>query len=205
MTNEEWIKHMLTEQPDGADVLSWGDVRNADALEAMHLGGEPRTLTLRKIVKKGREGKKIAMLHWKELPNLPYCSQKTNQELLSRMFGTDPQKMIGKRVTLVEDKDTFGGKVVDCIRICGSPDLEKDCEHTVVYAASTGRKPKTFRLTRTVLADSAPPKERGNIESALSTIEKWTGETAPLKAKLNAMEWSKEDRVRIAEALKGKK
>lgn len=204
MTNEEWIKHMLTEQPDGADVLSWGDVRSADALEAMHLGGEPRTLTIRKIVKKGREGKKIAMLHWKELPALPYCSQKTNQELLSRMFGPDPQKMLGKRVTMVEDKDTFGGKIVDCIRICGSPDLEKDCEHTVVYAASTGRKPKTFKLTRTVLADPAPPKERGNIESALKTIAGWAGDLKELRAGLNKYEWTKEERVQIKDALEGK-
>jgi 50S ribosomal subunit-associated GTPase HflX len=46
-----------------------------------------------------------------------------------------------------------------------------------------------------------PTKPRGDITSALSTIEKWSGDVAPLKKGLGEKQWEKEERAQIKAAL----
>lgn len=50
----------------------------------------------------------------------------TNGQCLREMFGKRVQEWVGKRVMLCPEQDRFGGKLVDAIRIYGSPDLTDD-------------------------------------------------------------------------------
>jgi hypothetical protein len=111
-------------------------------------------------------------------------------------------------LTLFSDPEVqFGGIAVGGIRISHMSHI--DSESASVPLINKRGSKKLFQVRRLATQKPAPeeppPKERGNIESALGTIEKWAGDTAPLKAKLNAMEWTKEERAQIAEALRGKR
>jgi hypothetical protein len=71
---------------------------------------------------------------------------KTNGECFRAMFGRKVADWIGKRITLVPATDRFGSKIVDCIRVAGSPDIESAIE---VEITMPRKKPKMIRLERT--------------------------------------------------------
>jgi hypothetical protein len=76
----------------------------------------------------------------------------TNGQCFRAMFGKRVPDWIGKRVTLRPDRDRFGGKVVDCIRIAGSPDIAEALE---VEIALPRKKPRMVRLEKTTTKPAA--------------------------------------------------
>lgn len=215
MTNDEWIKAMRAGIPEEGEfpISSYDDLHPGRFLKCGHLRGENRTLTVVRFKgeKMGmKDGKPVVngIMSFKEIDK-QYATQKTNEALLRAMFGDDPAAVVGKRVTLRPGTTRGkGGKTVDAIRIAGSPDMTEDkIERTVEYAERSGRRPETFTLTRTRLDTDReqtrePTKPRGDIASALSTIEKWAGDVAPLKKGLGDSSWTKEEKMQIAEAVK---
>ena len=77
---------------------------------------------------------------------------KVNAVAIRAMFGSDVQQWIGKRVTLFPD--TWNGE--PCIRIWGSPDIERDIE---VEIALPRRRP--FKKTMHVVTKGKPSSEAG--------------------------------------------
>jgi hypothetical protein len=73
----------------------------------------------------------------------------TNGQCIKAMFGPKIADWIGKRLTLCteKDRDPGGNGMVDCIRIAGSPDIERDM---TIEIKMPRRKPKTRRLTKTM-------------------------------------------------------
>lgn len=55
-----------------------------------------------------------------------WVANKTNGHCIQRMFGKLIKNWIGKRITLYPTTTKFGPNVVDCIRVWGSPDIERD-------------------------------------------------------------------------------
>jgi hypothetical protein len=216
MTNDEWIKAMRAGIPEEGEfpISSYDDLHPGRFLKCGHLKGEPRTLTIvrykgEKMGMKNGRPQVQGIMTFKEIEK-QYCTQKTNEALLRAMFGDDPAAVVGKRVTFRPGKTRGkGGGIVEAIRIAGSPDMTVDeLEHTVEYAEKSMRKPETFTLTKTKLdtdrgqaKQPEPTKPRGDIASALSTIEKWSGDVAPLKKGLGEKQWEKEERVQIKAAL----
>jgi len=58
----------------------------------------------------------------------------TNGQCLKGMFGKKVQSWVGKRITIKPDKTKMMGETVDCIRLHGSPDIEKDMKVTISLA-----------------------------------------------------------------------
>jgi hypothetical protein len=179
----------------------------SDQLNADDLVGGPM-LAVVTSVKESGDQKQPIWIYLDGYPGRPWKPCLTQRRVLLQLWGKYAEKYVGRTVEFFRDPNVvYGGEKVGGIRVQALSDITKD-EWVVV---SESQKKRTQYLVKRLDVKTAPvvptdpPKERGNIESALSTIEKWTGDTAPLKAKLNAMEWSKEDRVRISEALKGKK
>lgn len=92
----------------------------------------------------GDDGKKVkAILHFKETEKaLVMC--KTNGMCIRDMFGKTLTNWVGKRVTLFED--TWNGE--PCIRIWGSPDIERDFD---VEVALPRRRPFKKTMHRVVI------------------------------------------------------
>lgn len=57
---------------------------------------------------------------------------KTNAMKIAELLGPETDAWIGKRVTMYPTRDRMGGKMVDCIRIKGSPDAVKHDDDGVV-------------------------------------------------------------------------
>ena len=97
-------------------------------IKAGELLGRKVTLTiadvdLEELMGEDNKPKQKAALTFKETPKqLVMC--KTNGISIKAMFGTKLAEWIGKRVTLFPD--TWNGE--PCIRIWGSPDIERDIE-----------------------------------------------------------------------------
>jgi len=64
----------------------------------------------------------------------------TNGQCLRAMFGRDPQSWVGKRVTLVPERDRFGPEMVDAIRVLGSPDIESDVDAVIKMPRKKDRR-----------------------------------------------------------------
>lgn len=56
---------------------------------------------------------------------------KTNGLCLKAMFGRKLGDWIGKRIVIFQGTTKFGSDTVDCIRIWGSPDIQKDLSVTI--------------------------------------------------------------------------
>jgi hypothetical protein len=83
---------------------------------------------------------------------------KTNGLCLKAMFGRKLADWTGKRITLQADKTKFGKDTVDCIRIHGSPDIERDMQVTINLPR---KKPFQMTMVRTVReAPAAQPAEQ---------------------------------------------
>jgi hypothetical protein len=87
----------------------------------------------------------------------------TNGQSIKAMFGPKIADWIGKRLTLCteKDRDPGGNGMVDCIRIAGSPDIERD---VTIEIKMPRRKPKMRKLTKTLpkgapKAAQQPPEE----------------------------------------------
>lgn len=87
---------------------------------------------------------------------------RTNAECLKGMFGRETDVWIGKRVTLFPApfNDPFGGDQTTCLRIRGSPDLERD---TPVEVKLPRKRPATVvmkatgKKTKAAAPKASPP------------------------------------------------
>jgi hypothetical protein len=114
-------------------------------LKAADLNGKDVTLTISAVVvdelvgDKGTEMKGLLSFAGKKKQ---LVLNKTNGLCLKQMFGRETDAWVGKRVTIFPT--TFNDE--PCIRVKGSPDLDKD----VTFELKLPRKaPKTTTLTRT--------------------------------------------------------
>ncbi|MFA4972798.1 MAG: hypothetical protein WC683_09310 [bacterium] len=57
---------------------------------------------------------------------------KTNAMAIAELLGPETDNWTGKRITMFPTRDRMGGKMVDCIRIKGSPDAVKHDSDGVV-------------------------------------------------------------------------
>jgi len=128
-------------------------------IKAGDLTGKQVTVTITDIALdelEGDAGKKVkGIISFKESPK-QLCLNKTNGLCLRAMFGRKLSDWVGKRVTLFPS--SWNGE--DCIRIWGSPDIERD-EEIVVQLP---RKKPTKMTMHKVGKASPPPREPGADE-----------------------------------------
>jgi hypothetical protein len=68
--------------------------------------------------RKFEKGSKIVLSFQEETRQ--FVVNLTNSNVISEMYGRDPDKWIGKTITLTAGKTEFGGKLVDCIKVKGA-------------------------------------------------------------------------------------
>jgi hypothetical protein len=147
-------------------------------------------------------------IHLESHPGRPWKPCLTQRRLLVRLWGDGAGKSyVGRTVELMCDpKVVWAGANVGGIRIYALSHIEKE----EWVAVSESKNKRTQYLVRKIDAlpdtkakqPAEPTKPRGDIASALSTIEKWSGDVAPLKKGLGDSSWTKEEKMQIAEAVK---
>jgi len=127
-------------------------------LKAGLFKGKPVTLTIKEVYRDelptdggGEEKRPVVAFKGTERE---LALNSTNAQCLRALWGDKPQEWVGHRVTLVPEQDYFGREKVDCIRVGGSPELERD---QVVEIKLPRKKPKK----RTLKATSNGAAERG--------------------------------------------
>jgi hypothetical protein len=133
------------EQP----VVDFDDLYPGRFLKCGLLHGQQVTYTITHVTRdelEGEKGKKIhGILRFKEIAE-ELTLNRTNGICLREMFGRNVADWIGKRVTLRPDRAKLGPKMVDCIRVHGSPDIDGDLEAEITLPR---KKPFTMRLVCT--------------------------------------------------------
>lgn len=88
---------------------------------------------------------------------------RTNAECVKGMFGRETDEWIGKRVTFYPApfSDPFTGEQTTCIRVRGSPDIDKD---VTVEVTLPRKKPMRVALKKT--ASAKPGKTNGKAKAA---------------------------------------
>jgi hypothetical protein len=114
---------------DSKEVTHVDDMFPTAYIKAGELGGNKATYTIKHIEARAFEGDKGKQ--WKGIATFEEIEQqwtinKTNMLCIKEMFGALVPAWYGKRVVLFPTKDRFGREVVDCIRVWGSPDIERD-------------------------------------------------------------------------------
>jgi hypothetical protein len=105
-----------------------------------------------------------------------FVLNKTNACLIVQMFGKNPNTWRGKRVTIYPTQCRFGPKMVDCIRVFGSPDVTED----VTVAEKIGRSmlKTTLRAVKGSKPEAAPPPPQDEPpeqeEPDSSVLEAWS-------------------------------
>lgn len=128
---------------------TWDEAFPGRFIRAETLQGRPRTLTITDLYleelpedDKDKAPEDHLIAAFKETKReLRLC--KTNGLALAAMFGTDPPKWIGHRVTFFPTKAMFGREQVDAIRVYGSPELEHDTSFDLKLPR---RKPQKVQL-----------------------------------------------------------
>lgn len=88
---------------------------------------------------------------------------KTNGLCLKGMFGRKLGDWIGKRIVIFQGTTKFGADTVDCIRIWGSPDIERDMAVTITLPR---KKPFTMTMHKTNGGRAAETREPGADDEA---------------------------------------
>lgn len=139
-----------------------------DHLKAGHFE-QPRTLTIEAIGHKpmkdenGIEKIKV-ILKFREEP-LSHVACKTNGICIREILGNHVPSWIGKRVTL--HASTWNNE--PCIRVYGSPELERDKE---VIVSLPRRKPFTMLLRATGQRQAAPALQQASKPAATPKVER---------------------------------
>jgi hypothetical protein len=129
-------------------------------LAASEFGGKPWTAQIQDssiVSAEDDEGhpcekQTLVLVRAQGFPEPPWGTKRSalvnqsNRQLLRAMFGSDPNAVIGKRVTLFPTKTRMKGAPVDCWRVAGSPDLERDLQ-TEIHLPR--RKPIQVKLVKT--------------------------------------------------------
>jgi hypothetical protein len=126
------------------DELMYHQAFPARFLEAAMLMGKQVLVTIEgaRIQRlEGEKGEKDTLVLKFAGKEKEFVCNKTNGFCMKTMFGPSISKWIGKRIVIFPTKAEFGKKMVDAIRILGSPDISED----IPVSARIGRK--QFRHT----------------------------------------------------------
>ena len=113
----------------------WKRLINPDYLGAYSLeAGKDMVLTIASVQREmitGTGGKKeeCPVCHWKE-DQKPMIFNVVNMKTIAKMYGSDTDGWIGKRVQIYATTTKFGGDTVECLRIRKDPpeDVQIACE-----------------------------------------------------------------------------
>jgi hypothetical protein len=97
---------------------------------------------------------------------------KTNCYLIVQMFGKNPNTWPGKRITLYPTTCRFGPKMVDCIRVYGSPDVTEDKTVTERIGRST-LKATIHAVKPGAKAPPPPPAKEAGFEPSPEVLDRW--------------------------------
>lgn len=160
-------------------------------LKAGLFKGAKPTLTIKDVdieELEGSNGKKQAkgIISFVERP-MELCLNKTNGLCLKAMFGKELKNWVGKRITLFSSQ----WNAEECIRVWGSPDIDKDMEITVELP-----RKKPFPMTMHSVKASgkkAPASETSPDPRILTAWEVlgWSKEKGEEHRASNALEDSK--------------
>ncbi len=97
-------------------------------VEAADLKGADRTLVITGIRLEELDGMKGKQ--WKAIITLggakkELIANRTCGEALKLMFGSETDAWLGKRITIYPTETEVGGETVPCIRVRGSPDIDR--------------------------------------------------------------------------------
>lgn len=110
----------------------------------------------------GTDGKKKlkGIVAFNEVPK-EWVLNRTNVECLKALWGRETDDWIGKRVTLFAAPyhDNTTGEDTTCVRVRGSPDIEKTMAVTISLPR---KKPFTMTMTKTALNGKAAPAAKPN-------------------------------------------
>lgn len=140
-------------------------------LKAGDFQGRDVVLTITAIALEELEGERgkqtKGIISFKETPK-QLVLNKTNGLCLRGMFGRDTAHWVGKRVCLFPAPIDFQDAEI-CIRVRGSPDLEKDMDIEIKLAR---KKPRTVRMAKTGL----PKPAAKPVPPAAPVVDPLTGE-----------------------------
>lgn len=138
-------------------------------IKAGEMHGKDVTLTIKSVYVDNIEGedgreKPQAIITFSEIAR-EWALNRTNASCLRAMWGDDTDHWIGKRVTLYPENDSSGmSESGVCLRVKGSPDLDKTIEATIKLPR---RRPVTRKLLKTKAGGSgafdAEAGEAGDI------------------------------------------
>lgn len=133
------------------EATSYREMRSSAYIGADDLDGKAHSLTVAKVVlrdllnEKGDTERRGIILFANARKGL--IINVTNALCLEAMFGPDPRALVGKRITIAPEMDKLQGKPTPCVRVVGSPDIERDIDVPIKLP----RKATKYRkLTRTV-------------------------------------------------------
>jgi hypothetical protein len=84
---------------------------------------------------------------------------KTNCRAIIELYGKETNDWIGKKITLKPDRDKFGGKMVDCVRIEVNGNGKNVPQEEVGMDPVTGEFPDSVQPTQPPPDDDAPPMD----------------------------------------------
>jgi hypothetical protein len=135
--------------------VDWDELYPGRFLHAADLKGKKVTVrisdvTLEELI--GDKGAQVKGLMSFEGKDKQFALNKTNGILIKAMFGRKLGDWVGKRITLFED--VWDGE--PCLRVWGSPDIDKDI---VVTVALPRKRPfdRTMRKMPSAAPTSTPP------------------------------------------------
>jgi hypothetical protein len=106
---------------------SWDELFPGRFLKSCDLRGKAVTVTIAKIHQERIDGTWELILTFREgADKRELGCNRTNGEHIRAMFGKNPTKWIGKRITLGSEQVWGWGEKVDAIRVIGSPDIPQD-------------------------------------------------------------------------------
>lgn len=150
-----------------SELLNFDQLYPGRFIKAGDLAGKKVTLTLGTIRREQLEGEDGA--EWKvivtfaERPDKELVLPKLNATCIVAMFGKDLTNWRGKRVVLYATTDYMpmrkGGVAEPCIRIWGSPDIERDVPVCFEFTRKIGGKTTRGKVNMTMRATGRAPQE----------------------------------------------
>jgi hypothetical protein len=153
-------------------------------IKAGLLNGNKHTYTIKHVNVEQLEGDKG--LEWKgiatfEETDLQWTLNKTNVLCIKAMFSELVPNWYGKRVVLFPTKDRFGREIVDCIRVWGSPDIDRDITVEIKFP-----KKKPVKMTMHKGTDQSQTRPAARPEPTAEPVaEPAATEPAPAKFKFS--------------------
>jgi hypothetical protein len=191
---------MMQHSEEDAPITDEITAPRSDQLNADDLLAGPKLIVITRVSEGNSEQPRH--IHYVGGEGRPWKPCKTMMRVLKEHWGATGYR--GRSVLLVRDPAVSFGKDknIGGIRIAGLSHIPADTQSTVTI--SRGQR-KSTPIKRLEAAEAMPTKPRGDIASALSTIEKWSGDTKPLRSaidgKLETEAWSKTERAQIKAAL----